>query len=76
MNIKHEVLAFAVRLVAENTNLIHRPTGFESLITDIFGEESYDHRMARNLEVETQRAADAIQRVRTSRQFKKITTLR
>ncbi len=74
MNIKHEVIALAIRLVADKTNLIRKPDSIEVLITQLFGGETYDRRLARSISEETERAVEATKRFRTNRKFKKITT--
>jgi len=72
MSYKTELIAMAVRIAAEHTNLIRKPEPFEALITEIFGGESYDRRIAKDLEGDAQRLADAAKRFRTNRKFKKI----
>ena len=67
-----DLIAAAVRLVADNTNLIRKPDTFEGFVTELFGGETYDRRMARNIEEESARAIAAVRRIRTNRKFKKI----
>lgn len=74
MSFKREVIALVVRVLAQETNLVRKPEGFEVLLTDLFGMESYDRKIARELEEETDRALDAVKRFNTNRKFKKITS--
>lgn len=73
MKFRRDLIAFAVRVLANETSLVQKPTAFESFLNDIFEIESYDQRMARNVEVELDRAAATVKRVKINREFKKIT---
>lgn len=73
MNIKREILAGIVRVLAENTNLIRKPSDFEERLNTMFGGESYDRRIAADLETELDKVTDAAKRFNTNRKFKKIT---
>lgn len=73
MNLKIELIALAVRLVSEKTNLIRKPDSFEVLLTELFGGETYDRQLARNIEAESARAVAAAKRFSTDRKFAKIT---
>lgn len=72
MNIKHEIIALGVRVLAE-TGIIRKPAPFEELLNTMFGGESYDQRMAREIETAAAKIRDNAQRVNTNRKFKKIT---
>lgn len=72
MNTSTAVIAFAVRLVAENTTLIRKPEFPELLFSTFIGGETYDVKMARDIEAEAARAANAIKQYRTKRKFNKI----
>lgn len=72
MNIKRELIALAVRIVANNTTLVRQPQPFESFLNQMFGEESYDQQVAQNIEVELDRAARAVKTARRHLVFKKI----
>ena len=72
MSYKTELIAMAVRIAAEHTNLIRKPEPFEALITEFFGGESYDRRIAKDLESDAEKLATAVKRFRTNRKFKKI----
>jgi len=73
MNIKRELIALAVRVLADNTNLVRKPEPFEELITNLFGGETYDQRTARVIDEESAKALEAAKRFNTNRKFKKIT---
>lgn len=73
MNIKREIIALAVRILADKTGVVRKPEPFETFLTEIFGGESYDQQIARNVEVELDRAVRTAKRVKTDREFKKIT---
>lgn len=76
MNIRTELLAVGVRLLAEHTTLVRKPTGFEAAFDSFLNDgETYDRRMAKNLDGELQRGVDAIKRANINRKFKKITTM-
>jgi hypothetical protein len=74
MNAKREIIAAVVRIIANETNLIRKPTAFEAMLSEFFGEETYDRQIARTIEEESKRVVDAAKRVRTNRKFKKITS--
>lgn len=73
MSYKTELIALAVRVLAEKTSLIRKPDPIEDFINNMFGFETYDQRVARSIEAETERAIEAVKRIRTNRKFKKIT---
>lgn len=70
MNIKTEIVALAVRVLAEN-GIIRKPDTFETFLTEIFGGESYDHRMANEIVASTDKAVTAAKRIKPIRRFKK-----
>lgn len=72
MNVKRELIAAAVRLLADNTNLVRKPDSFESWFNTFLGLETYDRQIATNVEVELDRAVHAAKRFHTNHQFKKI----
>jgi len=72
MNIKTEIVALAVRLLADKTNLIHKPDTFELFLNSLMGVESYDRRLASEIIAESDRAVAAVKRKNTDRKFKKI----
>jgi len=73
MNLKTEIVALAVRALADKTNLIRKPDAFEELITGLFGGESYDQRLAKDIVADADKLASAAKRFKTSRQAKKNT---
>lgn len=72
MNVKRELIAAIVRALADNTNLVRKPDSFSQFIDTFMGEETYDRRIAANVEEEAARALDAAKRFHTRHQFKKI----
>jgi hypothetical protein len=73
MNMKRELIALAIRILANETTIVRKPEPFEAFVNSLFGEtESYDQRMARNIEVELDRATETVKRIKTDRKFKKI----
>ena len=72
MNIKRELIAAAVRILAENTTLVRKPDSIEMWFDTFLGNESYDRRIAKNLEVEAARAAEVVKRCHTNIKFKRI----
>jgi hypothetical protein len=72
MNVKREIIALTVRILANNTTVVRKPDSWECILDGLFGHESYDQRMARDIEVELDRATEAVKRVNLNRKFKKI----
>jgi hypothetical protein len=73
MNMKRELIALAVRILADKTTIVRKPDPFEAIINSLFGEtESYDQRLARDVEVELTRVTETVKRLKTDRKFKKI----
>ena len=73
MNAKRELIALAVRLLADNTSIIRKPDSFELMLNSFFNTETYDQQLARQIEGELDRAVAAAKRCNTNRKFKKIT---
>lgn len=72
MNVKRELIALAVRVLADNTNVVRKPDAFENLLNDLFGLETFDQRAARIIDEESAKALEAVKRARTNSKFKKI----
>lgn len=72
MSMKTELIALGIRLVADRTTLICKPDAFEIFISDLFGLETYDRRLARSIEAEVDRGVNAAKRMNVNRKFKKI----
>ena len=72
MTVKTQIIALAVRLVSDKTTLIRKPDAFTAVLSELFGEESYDVRIAKDVEAELDRAAAATKRFIAYRQTKKI----
>lgn len=73
MNIKRELIALGVRLLADKTSLVRKPDSFELMLNSFFNTETYDQQLARKIESDLDRATDATKRAITNRKFKKIT---
>jgi hypothetical protein len=72
MNLKTEIVALAVRTLAEKTNLVRKPDAFEELINTIFTGKSFDQRVAEDVIGTTDELASIAKRIRTRHQVKKI----
>lgn len=72
MTIKRELIALAVRLLADNSSVIRKPEPFEAFLSELFTGETYDERMAREIDEDAARFARTIKNVRRGREFKKI----
>lgn len=70
MNIKTEIVALAVRVLAEN-GIIRKPDAFNEMISEIFTGQSYDKRMANEIVAGTDKAVTAAKRIKIARPFKK-----
>ncbi len=73
MSIKRDIIAFAIRVIVNETNLVRKPDQFETFINHICGYETFDQQMARNIEVELDRVIGTAKRMNVDRKFKKIT---
>lgn len=73
MNVKRELIALAVRVLADKTSLVRKPDSFELFLNSMFGGETYDQQLARQIEADLDKATAAVKRANTNRKFKKIT---
>lgn len=74
MNLKRELIALGVRILADKSNLVRKPDSFEHwLNTTLFGMPSYDQLLAYKIEKDLDNVVDATRRFNTNRKFKKIT---
>ncbi len=71
MNLKRDMLAFAVRFLAENTRLVRKPDAFEELLNTMFGGETFDQRMARDLEPEVDKVLETVKKTAARRRARK-----
>lgn len=72
MNVKRELIALVVRVIANETNLIRKPSDFEAMLYSFLGEPSYDQKIAAAVEEEADRVLEAAKRIHTNHKFKKI----
>jgi hypothetical protein len=70
MTLKTEIVALAVRVLAEN-GIIRKPDTFETLFTAIAGGESYDRRIAGDVVASTDKAVATVKRITTKRRESK-----
>lgn len=73
MNIKRELIALGIRLLADKTSLVRQPDSFETMLNSLFNVETYDQQLARKIEADLDRATDATKRAITNHKFKSIT---
>ena len=73
MNIKRELIALGIRMASNKTSLIGKPDPFDHFMSALFGTETREDRLARTIDEETDRAAEAAKRAVTNFKFKKIT---
>jgi hypothetical protein len=72
MNIKREIIALGIRLLADKTSLVQKPDSFTLLLNSMFGGETYDQQLARKIETDLDKAVDVTKRKITEHKFKKI----
>jgi hypothetical protein len=65
MSIKTEFVAFIVRILAENTNLVRKPDPFEELVGELITGEPYDQRIAKNVISKTDEVSEIIKKAAT-----------
>ena len=70
MNLKTEIVALAVRVLAEN-NIIRKPDAIESLITVLIGGETFDRRIANDVVASSDKVVATVKRIKTNRENKK-----
>jgi hypothetical protein len=70
MTLKTEIVALAVRVLAEN-GIIRKPDAIESLITTFIGGETYDRRIANDVVASTDKAVATVKRIMTKRRESK-----
>jgi hypothetical protein len=73
MDIKRMLISVAVRILAENTNIVRKPDSMETFVNNLFGGESDHDRMVRELDEASSKAIEAAKKFATDRKFKKIT---
>jgi len=72
MTLRSELIYFAVQILANKTTLVRKTDPFESFLNGLFSLESDEEIMARNIEVELDRAIASVKRVNLNRKFNKI----
>jgi len=72
MDTKTELVALGIRVLSTKTTLIRQPNAIEDLCSELFGIETYDQRLAKNVVAEAERVVAVVKRIATNRKFKKI----
>lgn len=72
MNVKTEIALLAVRVISEKTNIAPKPDPLTELFSTIFGGETYEQRLARELVASSEKAVETIKKLNVNRKFKKI----
>lgn len=73
MDIKRILISVAVCILAEKTDLIHKPDSTEAFIANLFGTETEQERIARELDVASDKAIESVKKFALDRKFKKVT---
>jgi hypothetical protein len=71
MTLRREMIAFAVRLLTPEAS-VRKPEPLEAWLNNLFGIESRDQRMAREIDESLDLVAAAVKRAKLNRDFKKI----
>jgi hypothetical protein len=75
-NVRTQLIAAAVRILADKDILIHKPDPFAGLFDQLFGQETYDVRIAKDVDAHITRASKTAKRILNKRRgIQKITTL-
>jgi hypothetical protein len=70
MTIKTEIVALAVRVLAEK-KIISKPDNFTEFLTTVMTGETYDRRLASNIVTSTDKAVAAVKRAKFNRELNK-----
>ena len=72
MDIKKVLISMAVFVLVEKTNLIRKPDPAEAFFANLFGIETEQDRVIRELIATTDKATEATKKLVIERKFKKI----
>ena len=72
MKLRNSLIAMAVMLVAENTNYLSKSDDFGVFLNRIFGLETPEEKLTREINEGVDVVVDTVKRVSTNRKFKKI----
>jgi len=72
MDIKKMLITVAVSILAEK-GIIRKPDSMTAFVSNLFGEETETDRIARELDVATDKMIEKAKAMNTNRKFKKIT---
>lgn len=74
MKLRNSLIAMAIVLVAENTNYLRKSDDLEVFLNRMFGLETPEEKLAREINEGVDAVVDTVKRVSTNRKFKKIVT--
>jgi hypothetical protein len=74
MKLRNSLIAMAIVLVAENTNYLRKSDDLEVFLNRMFGLETPEEKLAREINEGVDVVVDTVKRVSTNRKFKKIVT--
>ena len=73
MNIKRILISVAVCILAEKTNIVRKPDAIDGFMSNLFGIETEQERVARELDVASDKAIESAKKFVVNRKFKKVT---
>lgn len=73
MNLRRELIALAIRILHYEKDIRRRPEPLDTFINQLFGLESYDQKLAREIDITLDEVTEAAKRANLNRKFKKIT---
>jgi hypothetical protein len=74
MKLRNSLIAMAIVLVAENTNYLRKSDDLEVFLNRMFGLETPEEKLARQINEGVDVVVDTAKRVSTNYKFKKIVT--
>jgi hypothetical protein len=72
MDIKKMLITAAVSILADK-GIIAKPDSMTAFISNLFGEETAEQKMVRELDAATDKMIEAAKKMNTNRKFKKVT---
>lgn len=72
MDIKKIVISVAVYILAEKTNIIRKPDPMEGFISNLFGTETEQDRIVREIDVASDKAIESAKKFAVDRKFNKV----
>ena len=71
-NIKRILISVAVCILAEKTNIIRKPDSIDLFMSNLFGLETEQERVARELDVASDKAIESAKKFALNRKFNKV----